>query len=419
MRSFLLPLLLLICNLAQAATLPIIFVHGNGDDSTKWVPTIWLFESNGYPNDRLYSIRFSNPSARANDAKFEPNRSSSIDAAAELSAMVTRVLLETGEKKVALVGSSRGGLTIRNYLKNAGGAAHVSHAILCGTPNHGVMIMPPTINNEFNANGPFLTKLNQGSESIDGVRFQTIRSDKNDKYAQPGVGFEGPELKGAENIILPGLDHREVAFHRLAFAEMYRFLTNNKPQTLEPTPLPQSTISGLVTGFANNAATNLPLANAKLNVYALDPQTKQRKPGPLLTTTTDQTGTWGPLTVDPATPLEFEMEAENRTVRIFRSPMPRSTNILNLRFYPAAAARNANLVAARPQGYWSKGRDPLTLDGSPVEEILAGLPTNDSVPLKITPEKSSGLALTLRTETIIARPATTPTETHIAEFWWD
>ena len=64
-----------------------------------------------------------------------------------------------------------------------------------------------------------------------------IRSDTNDKFAQPdgrfigapgkptGVGYDASELRGARNVILDGLDHREVAFHKLAFAAMYEFIT--------------------------------------------------------------------------------------------------------------------------------------------------------------------------------------------------
>src|SRR6187402_779785 len=115
---------------------PIVFVHGNGDDAAKWIGITWLFESNGYPADRLFSIRFTHPIARSNETKEEPYRSSTRDSAAELSAFVTRVLLQTKSSKVVLVGSSRGGLTIRNYILNGGGRGNVSAVILAGTPNH-------------------------------------------------------------------------------------------------------------------------------------------------------------------------------------------------------------------------------------------------------------------------------------------
>ena len=44
---------------------PIVFVHGNGDTAALWLTTIWRFESNGYPRDRLFAIDFDFPQARA------------------------------------------------------------------------------------------------------------------------------------------------------------------------------------------------------------------------------------------------------------------------------------------------------------------------------------------------------------------
>ena len=81
-----------------------------------------------------------------------------------------------------------------------------------------------TRGSEFNAKGAFLTQLNAGSdEGVAGVRFMTLRSDSNDKYAQPDgrflgkpgrpthVGYDGPELKAAENVVIPKIDHRKTA----------------------------------------------------------------------------------------------------------------------------------------------------------------------------------------------------------------
>ena len=48
------------------------------------------------------------------------------------------MLRDTGAGQVVLVGNSRGGYAIRNYIANGGGAAKVSHVVLGGTPNHGV-----------------------------------------------------------------------------------------------------------------------------------------------------------------------------------------------------------------------------------------------------------------------------------------
>ena len=36
-----------------AARPPIVFVHGNGDSAALWHTTVWRWESNGWPADRL------------------------------------------------------------------------------------------------------------------------------------------------------------------------------------------------------------------------------------------------------------------------------------------------------------------------------------------------------------------------------
>ena len=130
----------------------------------------------------------------------------------------------TGASRVALVGNSRGGNSIRNYIKNGGGA-DVSHAVLCGVPNHGVYAWDEHLGNEFNGRGPFLRGLNEGdSEVTPGTAFLTLRSDGIDKYAQAdgrfvgkpgtptGITTEGPALKGATNLVLGAVDHRETAY---------------------------------------------------------------------------------------------------------------------------------------------------------------------------------------------------------------
>jgi triacylglycerol lipase len=403
---------------------PIIFVHGNGDDAAKWVPVIWLFESNGYPADRLFAIRFLDPVGRSDDTKPEPFRSSTIDETSDLSAYVTRILLETRTSKVVLAGSSRGGMTIRNYIKNAGGAAVVSHAILAGAPNHGVLASDTMPNMEFNGKGKYLSGLNAGAEVQPGVRFLTLRSDKLDKYAQPGGGgYEGPALQGAENVMLPGLDHRELAFQPKAFAEMFKFVTGHAPAQLDVKPEMQPSISGLITSFGNGSPTNRPLAGVHFRVFALRPDSAERDGAPLLDITTTETGAWEPLKIDPTARYEFLLEKEGRSVSYFRAPIPRSTTLMNLRFEPArkgAVDGSLSVLAARPQGYLMQGRDPLTVDGVAVQGLDEKVPTRDSAMLKISADKKSGVKVQLRGETIEARPTADPaSDLSIAEFVWE
>ena len=71
-----------------------------------------------------------------------------------LAAEVDKVRKATGADRVVLYGLSRGGNAIRNYIANGGGASTVSHAILGGTPNHGVWANKDfRPGNEFNGAG--------------------------------------------------------------------------------------------------------------------------------------------------------------------------------------------------------------------------------------------------------------------------
>jgi triacylglycerol lipase len=391
-----LPLLLLLaaCAAFQPAAEhapPIVFVHGNGDTAALWHTTVWRFESNGYDRKLLHAVDFPNPLARSEDAKPQPLRSSTADQMAALAREVDAVRKLTGRDKVVLIGNSRGGYAIRNYVKNGGGAAHVSHAILCGTPNHGIYDWEETRGSEFNAKGAFLTQLNAGADEVAaGVRFMTIRSDNNDKYAQPDgmfvgkpgrpthVGYDGPELKGAENVVIPKIDHRETAFGPLAFAEMYGFITGRAPARTGIAPEAQVVLNGKVGGMSGGVPTNLPVAGAKVEIYAVSAATGARVGAAVHTKTTGADGLWGPFRAQPDAYYEFVIEAPGHAItHIYRSPFPRSSEIVHLR--PASLAKGEEtagsvVMITRPRGYFGHGRDTFLLDGKVPPGINQGVP---------------------------------------------
>ncbi len=99
---------------------PILFVHGNGDYDALWMTTLWRMESNGIARDRMMAINFTNPTARTDDTVEQANRSSTEDQRRELAAAIAELKRRTGAARVALVGNSRGGNSIRNVIKNGG-----------------------------------------------------------------------------------------------------------------------------------------------------------------------------------------------------------------------------------------------------------------------------------------------------------
>ncbi len=384
---------------------PIVFVHGNGDYDASWQTTIWRFESNGWPRDRLYAINHPYPLARDDDTKAQPGRSSTAEHLAYLTAEVDKVRKATGASRVVLMASSRGGNVVRNYIQNGGGDRTVSHAILGGTSNHGVWAtridgLPD--NSEFAGHGPFLQSLNRaknaaGDEVAGPVKWMTTRSDSNDKFAQAdglwlgkrgvatNVTNAGPELKGATNIVVPRIDHRETAFGPAAFEAAYRFVTGKSPATTTVVPEQRVVLSGTVSGLgvsptdpaSGNSVNNLPLPGAQLQIFEIDPVTGERRGGPAYSKTVGADGMWGPFNAQPGARYEFAMAAPGyATTHIYRSPFPRSSDVVNLRVERIAEAdRNSPSIVTltRPRGYLDPGRDKMALDGqSPPPGALLG-----------------------------------------------
>ena len=408
---------------AQEAPPPILFVHGNGDHAALWMTTLWRFESNGFARDRLMAVNMPDPLARDDDAIPQPGRSGSAEQTERLGAFAADLRARTGAARIAMVGNSRGGYPIRDHVVHRGGSVGVSHAVLCGTPNRGVYDWPEIRNREFNSRSDFLQRVN-GSDMdvVPGTAFLTLRSDANDLFAQPravwsttpdrptGTDVDGPELRGATNLVLPGLDHREVAYHWRAFAEMFRFIAGRAPDRLSVTPEPQPVLDGLVTSTRGGPATNQPVANAQVEVWRVHPATAERLGDePLHRETTEADGRWGPVTVAPDWVLEFVIVAPDHPItHSYRGPYPRSSNVVHLR--PArplmAAERDSGGVTlfTRPRGYFGIPRDVVLLDGRQPAELRPGVAVSATATLRLpAAELGRPVAALFNEERVVAR----------------
>lgn len=390
---------------AQEAPPPILMVHGNGDHAALWLTTLWRFEANGWPRERLMAVNMPNPLARANDAVPQEHRSSSAEQTERLAGFVAELRARTGAPRVALIGNSRGGYPIRDFATQPAGAAQVSHAITCGTPHRGVFDWEFNEGSEFNARSPFLRRLNGGAtDVVEGTAFLTIRSD-NDLFAQPdgrfvgrpgtptGITQEGPSLRGATNILLPGLDHREVAYHWRAFREQFRFITGREPATLTVPPEARPVLNGIVTNLVAGGATNRPVSGAVVEIFRTDRASGARIGDAIHRRETGADGVWGPVTVESDWTLEIVLAAPGHPIaHYFRSPFPRSTEVLHLR--PPAPLVEADRGAAtltrltRPRGYFSWPRDVVLLDGREVAERREGVASVAVANLRLPAERA-------------------------------
>lgn len=379
---------------------PILFVHGNGDHAALWMTQLWRMESNGVPRDRMMAINFTDPTALNDDTVAQPNRSSTTQQRDELLTAIADLKRRTGAAKIALVANSRGGYAVRNAIKS-GAAADVSHAVLCGVPNHGVYAWDDGLGGEFNGRGPFLRGLNDGdSEVTEGVAFLTLRSDGMDKYAQPdgrfvgkpgtpsGITTDGPALRGALNLVLGTIDHRETGYHPRAFREIFKFIAGREPERIAVLPEATVMLSGIVTGMPGGVPTNRPVADATVEVYRVAPDSGERIGGPIHTVKTANDGRWGPARVEPSWPLEIVLTAAGSpTTHFYRSPFPRSSAVVHLRaaraLGPSDAGAGAVLLMSRPRGYFGLPRDIVLFDGREPADVKSGVPTDSVTTLRL------------------------------------
>jgi hypothetical protein len=338
----------------------------------------------------------------------------------ELTAFIDGVKAKTGASKVAIVASSRGGYATREYV--AANPGSVEKAALGGTPNHGVWATDFSPGSEFNGRGPFLTKLDAGdTEVTPGVPFMTLRSDGFDLYAQPDGGIvfhkpgmalnvtaDGPALKGATNVLLDQVDHRDTALSPVAFAEIYRFITGHAPSRIAIAPEAEVVLNGRVTGVVDGTPTNRPVEGAKVDIYRVSADTGERQGAAAFSNTTGADGVWGPATFDPTAALEFVVAAPGAPVtHIYRSPLPRSFAQLDLR--PAAPAKDDDAAAAvvrmdRPRGYFGLPRDIVLLDGKEPADVPHGVPDVWHTYVRLPALEDRPIIGEFNRERIVARP---------------
>ncbi len=203
---------------------------------------------------------------------------------------------------------------------------------------------------------------------------------------------DGPALKGATNLVLGALDHREIAFHPRAFREIYKFIAGQEPSRIEIVPEAEVKLSGLVTGTPGGVVTNRPVSGATVEIYRVSADTGERIGGPIHSSQTGADGRWGPAQVEPTWYLEIVLaSAGSPTTHLYRSPFPRSSDVVHLRaarpLGPADAGAGAVVLMSRPRGYFGLPRDVVLIDGKEPTDVKSGVPTDSVTTLRLPAEE--------------------------------
>jgi hypothetical protein len=134
----------------------------------------------------------------------------------------------------------------------------------------------------------------------------------------------------------------------------------------------------MVSGWANGAPTNLPLAGVKVEIYEVDPSSGQRLGEPAHQHTTSEDGVWGPFTAKPTAYYEFVITATGYPItHIYRTPFPRSSAYIHLRLRPLGdrdKGTGSLVTLTRPRGYLGHGRDTFLIDGKVPRGVNEGVP---------------------------------------------
>ncbi|MFE9119146.1 esterase/lipase family protein [Streptomyces sp. NPDC007172] len=195
------------CKPSAAHPRPVVLVHGTfGNGTDNWLALAPYLVDRGYC---VFSLDYGQlPGVPLFDGLGPIDKS-----AAQLATFVDKVLAATGTPKVDLVGHSQGGMMPRWYLKFLGGAPKVNALVGIAPDNHGTtldgltQLLPyfpgaqdlltlatPGLADQI-AGSPFVTKLNQGGDTVPGVHY-TVIATKYDEVVTPyrTQFLDGPDV---------------------------------------------------------------------------------------------------------------------------------------------------------------------------------------------------------------------------------
>ncbi|MCT9076740.1 esterase/lipase family protein [Streptomyces fulvoviolaceus] len=211
------------CKPSAAHPHPVVLVHGTFANSVdNWLSLAPYLKGRGYC---VFSFDYGQLAGVPVFYGLGP-----VDKSAEqLSAYVDKVLSATGAAETDLVGHSQGGMMPRYYLKFLGGAAKVNALVGIAPSNHGSTLSglanllayfpgaadllssaTPALADQ-TAGSAFLTKLNEGGDTVPGVKYTVIAT----KYDEVVTPYQSQFLSGSgvNNVLIQDLCPLDLSEH--------------------------------------------------------------------------------------------------------------------------------------------------------------------------------------------------------------
>ncbi|MCP3822547.1 alpha/beta fold hydrolase [Streptomyces sp. A3M-1-3] len=242
------------CKPSAAHPRPVVLVHGTfGNSVDNWLGLAPYLVHRGYC---VYSLDY----GQLPGVPFFHGLGPIDKSAEQLDAFVDKVLAASGAAEADLVGHSQGGMMPRYYLKFLGGADKVNALVGLAPDNHGTTLLgltkllpyfpgaedllssaTPGLADQV-AGSAFLTKLNDGGDTVPGVRY-TVIATKYDQVVTPyrSQYLDGP---GVRNVLLQDLCPVDISEH-VAIGLIDRIAFHEAANALDPAHAKRTTCASV------------------------------------------------------------------------------------------------------------------------------------------------------------------------------
>ena len=310
---------------SEDAPTPLIFVHGQSGSAQQFETNAMRFASNGFPQNRIFAYEY-DTSISNNDV-----------AVADLDGFIASVKSQTGAEQVDILAHSRGTTVLHTYLATPERAATVRRYV-----------------------------------NFDGRTSETQPGGV-PTLAVWGEGDQARAIGGAENVYFPSKAHTEVTTSAEAFAKVYAFLLDAKPETKQVVAEKPNKVK--VKGRGLEFPNNTGIAGATLRVYELKSKTGQRTSNkPVYEKALDAGGNFGPFKVDGASHYEFEVTRPgDSTIHNYPEPFERDNYLYRVLTAPALdpfierGPNHVSLAVTRMREFWgdqpAPTNDTLSFNG--------------------------------------------------------